>query len=155
METVQHRPERSGESCHGKAVTEGFHGDKVETLVLCGFPVLYNPSVTASPRCRNLLEEQIFPFSGVSASRWGEGLQWRTQLSLQTLLNVPHWGTATALTRSRLSTRSLLDVCHRHTATEPTGETAGANRSQLSLRVQSAESHGFLGALFCTDRTDR
>ncbi len=43
----------------------------------------------------------------VSASRWG-GLQWRTQLSLQTLLNVPHWGTATALTRSRLSTRSLL-----------------------------------------------
>ncbi len=64
----------------------------------------------------------------------GGGLQWRTQLSLQTLLNVPHWGTATALTRSRLSTRSLLDVCHRHTATEPTGETAGANRSQLSLR---------------------
>ena len=97
----------------------------------------------------------FFPYSGVSASRWGEGLQWRTQLSLQTLLNVPHWGTATALTRSRLSTRSLLDVCHRHTATEPTGETAGANRSQLSLRVQSAESHGFLGALFCTDRTDR
>ena len=74
------------------------------------------------------------PLSGVSASRWGEGLQWRTQLSLQTLLNVPHWGTATALTRSRLSTRSLLDVCHRHTATEPAGETAGANRSQLSLR---------------------
>ena len=31
----------------------------------------------------------------VSASRWGEGLQWRTQLSLQTLLNVPHRGTAT------------------------------------------------------------
>ena len=61
----------------------------------------------------------------VSASRWGEGLQWRTQLSLQTLLNVPHWGTATALTRSRLSTRSLLDVCHRHTATEPTGENGG------------------------------
>jgi len=40
------------------------------------------------------------------------------------LLNVPHRGTATALTRSRLSTRSLLDVCHRHTATEPTGEKA-------------------------------
>jgi len=74
---------------------------------LCGISAPYNPSVTASPRCRNLLEEQIFPFSGVSASRWGEGLQWRTQLSLQALLNVPHWGTA---------------VCHRHTAPEPTGE---------------------------------
>ena len=84
------------------------------------------------------------PLSGVSASRWGEGLQWRTRLSLQTLLNVPHWGTATALTRSRLSTRSLLDVCHRHTATEPTGETvAGRAPPGHSNRADRRERQGF------------
>jgi len=101
-------------------------------------PLSHGRAVTAfSASLRSVLNglhRRPAPLSGVSASRWGEGLQWRTQLSLQTLLNVPHWGTATALTRSRLSTRSLLDVCHRHTATEPTGETADANRSQLSLR---------------------
>ena len=100
-------------------------------------PLSHGEAVTAFYAVASVgagLHRRPAPLSGVSASRWGEGLQWRTQLSLQTLLNVPHWGTATALTRSRLSTRSLLDVCHRHTATEPTGETAGANRSQLSLR---------------------
>ncbi len=86
----------------------------------------------------------FFPYSGVSASQWGEGLQWRTQLSLQTLLNVPHWGTTTALTRSRLSTRSLLDVCHRHTATEPTGETAGANCSPLRFGCKAQKAMAFL-----------
>ena len=47
----------------------------------------------------------------MSASRWGEGLQWRTQLSLQTLLNVPHRGTTT----------------------EPTGETPLARFNQNLL----------------------
>ncbi len=78
----------------------------------------------------------------------------RTQLSLQTL-HVPTGHSKKRLTLLVSLVVLGLDVCHRHTATEPTGETAGANRSQLSLRVQSAESHGFLGALFCTDRTDR